>query len=150
MSDGTLPAGSTWQMNPIPGWAVVKNGRFSSPPKRWFDPPCHDPLSLHPPEHWLDQGLCSGEWHVTRPNFPRDLLLAPLYPLSSPAATLLRRPLAPISCLHPADRLTKVTTYDQLRVPEHLLPGEYVLGFRWDCESSAQVWQSCADITISA
>ena len=43
-----------------------------------------------------------------------------------------------------------VTTYDQLRIPEHLEAGEYVLGFRWDCESSAQVWQSCADITITA
>ena len=38
--------------------------------------------------------------------------------------------------------------YDYLTVPAHLTPGEYVLGLRWDCESSAQVWQSCADITI--
>jgi hypothetical protein len=38
--------------------------------------------------------------------------------------------------------------YDYLKVPAHLSPGEYVLGFRWDCESSAQVWQSCADITV--
>ena len=43
-----------------------------------------------------------------------------------------------------------ITMYDYLRVPEHLKPGEYVLGFRWDCESSAQVWQSCADVTITA
>lgn len=48
------------------------------------------------------------------------------------------------------DWITNVTLYDQLRVPEHLEPGEYVLGFRWDCESSAQVWQSCADVTITA
>ena len=46
--------------------------------------------------------------------------------------------------------ITKLTTYDQLRVPAHLPAGEYVLGFRWDCESSAQVWQSCADVTITA
>ena len=39
----------------------------------------------------------------------------------------------------PGEWLTQVTTYDALRVPEHLEPGEYVLGFRWDCESSAQV-----------
>ena len=43
-----------------------------------------------------------------------------------------------------------VTMYDYLRVPEHLEPGEYVLGFRWDCESSAQIWQSCADVQITA
>lgn len=45
--------------------------------------------------------------------------------------------------------LTNITMYDSLRVPAHLEAGEYVLGFRWDCESSAQVWQSCADITIT-
>ena len=45
--------------------------------------------------------------------------------------------------------LTSVTTYDYLKVPD-VPPGEYVLSFRWDCEASAQVWQSCADITIVA
>ena len=43
-----------------------------------------------------------------------------------------------------------ITMYDYLRVPEHLAPGDYVLGFRWDCETSAQVWQSCADVKITA
>lgn len=43
-----------------------------------------------------------------------------------------------------------ITMYDYLRVPEHLPAGEYVLGFRWDCETSAQIWQSCADVTITA
>ena len=37
----------------------------------------------------------------------------------------------------------------QLRVPDTLPPGEYVLGLRWGCETSAHVWQSCADISIS-
>lgn len=104
VSEGTLPAGSTWQMNPIPGYSLVENGQYVEEQKLWFDPPCYDPASLEP-KH-LGQGLCSGEW------------------------------------------LTKVTTYDKIRVPEHLVPGEYVLGFRWDCESSAQVWQSCSDVTI--
>ena len=98
VSEGTLPAGSTWQMNPIPGYVHIsdpKKGGWSCC-KRWFDPPCDDPQSLNPPQQ-LSQGLCSGEW------------------------------------------ITKVTTYDQLRIPEHLEPGEYVLGFRWDCEASAQM-----------
>lgn len=43
--------------------------------------------------------------------------------------------------------ITNITMYDYLIVPE-VPPGEYVLGFRWDCESSAQVWQACADVTI--
>jgi hypothetical protein len=37
---------------------------------------------------------------------------------------------------------------DDLRVPADLAPGEYVLGIRWDCEKSAQIWQNCADIEI--
>jgi len=46
--------------------------------------------------------------------------------------------------------ITNITLHDWLLVPEHLPPGDYVLGLRWDCETSAQVWQSCADITITA
>ena len=37
---------------------------------------------------------------------------------------------------------------DQLRVPATLAPGKYVLGIRWDCEKSAQVWTNCADIQV--
>lgn len=36
---------------------------------------------------------------------------------------------------------------DLVYVPQ-LPPGEYVVGFRWDCETSSQVWSTCADITI--
>lgn len=45
--------------------------------------------------------------------------------------------------------MTNITLYDRLRVPSHLPAGEYVLGFRWDCEASAQIWQQCADVTIA-
>merc|ERR1712000_576865 len=37
---------------------------------------------------------------------------------------------------------------DQLRVP-NLPDGKYVLQWRWDCIETAQVWSSCADITLS-
>ena len=37
---------------------------------------------------------------------------------------------------------------DTLQVPTGLAKGDYVLGFRWDCEKSAQVWAACADVTI--
>ena len=35
-----------------------------------------------------------------------------------------------------------------VEVPENLEPGEYVLSFRWDCQQSPQVWNSCANIQI--
>jgi hypothetical protein len=44
--------------------------------------------------------------------------------------------------------MNNITLYDYLEVPKDIPSGDYVLGLRWDCESSAQVWQSCADITI--
>jgi len=37
---------------------------------------------------------------------------------------------------------------DLVEVPEDLEPGEYVLSFRWDCQESPQVWNSCANIQI--
>jgi len=45
---------------------------------------------------------------------------------------------------------TTVNVMDQVRVPAHLPAGEYVLGWRWDCEQTAQIWAACADITIAA
>ena len=69
VSEGTLPKGSTWQMNPIPGYVIHSGGtkgggweycKKPGPECRWFDPPCYDPKSEHPDN--LGQGLCSGEW----------------------------------------------------------------------------------------
>jgi len=37
---------------------------------------------------------------------------------------------------------------DVVKVPADLAPGKYVLGWRWDCEATAQVWSNCADITL--
>lgn len=42
----------------------------------------------------------------------------------------------------------KYAVQDYIFVPENIVPGDYVLGWRWDCEQTTQVWSSCADITI--
>lgn len=39
---------------------------------------------------------------------------------------------------------------DRVVLPHDLSAGDYVLGFRWDCEESNQIWQSCSDITITS
>merc|ERR1740127_246464 len=39
------------------------------------------------------------------------------------------------------------TVMDEVNVPNQ--PGEYILGWRWDCEETDQVWASCADIVIT-
>ena len=38
---------------------------------------------------------------------------------------------------------------DMVLIPEHLAAGDYVLGWRWDCEETAQIWQNCADVIIN-
>jgi len=42
----------------------------------------------------------------------------------------------------------KTAIVDLVKVPE-LPAGEYVVGFRWDCETTSQVWSSCGDISIA-
>ena len=38
---------------------------------------------------------------------------------------------------------------DSIKVPSDLKPGKYILGWRYDCEATAQVWTNCADITLA-
>lgn len=40
------------------------------------------------------------------------------------------------------------TMVDKLRIPKSLKPGPYLMQWRWDAESSSQVWGNCADINI--
>jgi len=39
---------------------------------------------------------------------------------------------------------------DKVMIPKTIKPGKYVLGWRYDCEETAQVWQNCADVNIVA
>lgn len=47
-----------------------------------------------------------------------------------------------------AGQATGLQIIDYVRVPAGLASGDYVLGWRWDCEATAQVWSACADITV--
>lgn len=44
--------------------------------------------------------------------------------------------------------LINAVIVDHVLIPHDLPPGDYVVGFRWDCEETAQVWSSCADVSI--
>ena len=43
---------------------------------------------------------------------------------------------------------TSLEVVDRVLVPKGTAPGRYVLQWRWDCEESTQVWNSCSDIFI--
>jgi len=38
---------------------------------------------------------------------------------------------------------------DKLQIPTGLEAGDYVLSWRWDCEQTSQIWNTCADIEIT-
>jgi len=38
---------------------------------------------------------------------------------------------------------------DHIIIPEDVPAGDYVLGWRWDCEETAQIWSNCADVHIT-
>jgi len=46
------------------------------------------------------------------------------------------------------DTLFDFGIVDLVKVPKNLKPGKYVLSFRWDCEQTKQIWNSCADVTL--
>ena len=46
--------------------------------------------------------------------------------------------------------LPSLEIVDTLTIPAGTKPGKYVLNWRWDCEETAQVWQSCSDVEITA
>ena len=37
---------------------------------------------------------------------------------------------------------------NEVVVPADLPAGRYVLGFRWDCEGTSQIWASCSDVAL--
>ena len=46
--------------------------------------------------------------------------------------------------------LPNLEIVDRVQIPEDLAPGRYVMQWRWDCEESDQVWNSCSDVTVVA
>lgn len=58
------------------------------------------------------------------------------------------KPPPPGVCKCSGDWNDQVEIVDRVAIPEGLAPGKYVLGWRWDCEESTQVWTSCSDVTI--
>ena len=132
VSEGTYPAGSMWSMIPLPPTALGPRcipgpndtnatvNRCLPGETRTMAGPCK-PCPQTPGS---DCSRCDNNWDGT------------------PAFT------------PPCDGC-KGSTHthairDFVKVPTHLKPGKYVLGWRYDCEATAQVWSNCADVTLRA
>lgn len=128
-TQGTYPSGSMWAMNPLP----VRPSRPHSGEATRARP---SPLTV---------GVLAKQMSASA--------FSP--PCKSGAHPPVRAPMAlgkygdnPGRCA--GNWPTTVNIVDTLRVPADTVPGEYVLSWRWDCEGTAQVWNACSDITITA
>lgn len=133
--EGTVPAGSTWRRNPIPACKTMALGAFgfdcgsgagTRPDDYQFPPAIPDAMR---PGQWLGgfgAGGCYGEPYGMGCQQPPDFG-------------------------NRTDKLWEKTfqfnVVDKLIVP-NVPVGHYTLSFRWDCEQTAQIWATCADIEI--
>ena len=120
--------GIGWMRNPLPYRAdscdyVVPEGEHCA----WGRPRCGAPW-------FAADGACPTKCSKAYPNLPNHSYGADPTDFPDPVPQ------------HPP---TKYVIEDEVLVPPTLPPGDYVLGWRWDCEMTSQVWSNCADITLA-
>ena len=84
---------------------------------------------------------CGPPWYVADNACPTDCTRYPGLPHGGSDPAYFVNPLPQVDW-------HTFAVEDTVVVPTHIAPGPYVLGWRWDAESSSQIWASCADITI--
>ena len=127
LTEGTLPKGSSWKMNPVPGCCPGASDTSAGTCEK-AGVTCgsyeHTAMGHKCGDHQCghDSGL-----GVSKPAFawPTDDKSAP-----------------------PTGVAPKFAIVDKLQLPPNLKKGHWVLGWRWDCEETAQVWMACSDINI--
>lgn len=121
-TEGTHPLGSQWTRNPIPacnGFVGGADGTCEKSPQ--FEAPLTDVIGGHP-KFAPNPGLYGFGPGAYHPNTEHQAFWTERF---------------------------NFNVIDQVQVPADLPPGDYVLGYRWDCEQSPQIWQNCADVTLT-
>jgi len=121
VDQGTKPEGSTWAMNPMP--RIDFDDHSSGQPKGWHE--------------------------CTRAQGPGCRQFDPPCPWDEGWATVPGSFWGDVKGECSGDAID-VQIVDTVIIPKDITPGNYVLGWRWDCEETAQIWSNCADVTIIA
>jgi len=128
----TKGGGIGWRLNPFP------NVRSD---------PCDYNVTLHDgPDHHCDWMHCPG---CGAPLYAADESCPAVCSKNYPGTPDGRTPVLPFP--NPAPGLSPERDFaieDVVEVPSDIAAGKYVLGWRWDCEHSSQVWNSCGDLEI--
>ena len=131
--DVTAGGGLGWRLNPFPN--VRKD-------------PCDYNVTLHdgPGHHcgWMNCPGCVAPYYLADESCPD--ICSKHYPGTPDGRT----PTLPFPDPTGGIDIHEYAVEDTVSVPEDIPAGRYVLGWRWDCEETAQIWSNCADVTISA
>lgn len=139
-SEGTYPPGSTWAMLPIPEDGLGP---------RCLPGPNDNASTPFGCQPW--EGRDSGHYNPKYPNghVPGPCVRCPETPGSDCSrcdngGLNAKSPAFPPPIPHVQGAPIE-GVLDILKVPASLAPGDYVLGFRYDCEATAQVWSNCGE-----
>jgi len=153
VAEGTHPLGSQWARNPIPSCLYCDQSQCGSNlpnVSEWFQPDQSDGSWQVGGKAWWETEKCAQDCSGA------GMMQCP------PGMTQFREPLPGLSSylgpfLFDFQSKTPVTVgfegvpyniMDEVVIPTDLDAGDYLLSFRWDCEQSPQIWQSCADVKI--
>jgi hypothetical protein len=129
-TDITEGGGLGWRLNPFP------NVRSD---------PCDYNVTLHDgPGHHCSWMHCPG---CGPPTYSADESCPDVCDKHYPGTPDGRAPTLPFPNPTSAN-MHQFSVEDTVAVPKGIAAGEYVLSWRWDCEHSSQVWNTCADVTI--
>eukprot|EP00438_Fugacium_kawagutii_P024618 Skav207647 [mRNA] locus=scaffold2758:23314:24345:+ [translate_table: standard] len=140
--NGTHPEGSEWARNPIPSCLMFDQVQCEGLEQ-------DDYISCAQAASGYDVVVCPPNWVQFPEPFPGVSGHVPYW-----RSSLGRQVPQWINLMGgkqgnpPMSRGFSMSIMDLVKVPKDLPEGEYLLSWRWDCEQSAQVWQSCADILI--
>ena len=170
LSVGTYPAGSQWTRNPIPSCATG-----GKPVGHGFTDTCNETEYAEPIPGMHGFGYCNssitGAWcvrfhHDSRARAlslggvrcERGSHLASLSTLrlftfslsfSLPTPHSLTQPQLSTTRVAGCDTYHDYSIVDEVVIPKSLAAGDYLLSWRWDCEQTHQIWQNCADVSIT-
>lgn len=141
VSEGTMPAGSTWALMPMPPTllgpcCIPGTGPNITGPACVSGENCRGsvrgPCEACPGTPGSDCSRCDQVSSVQPGRYIRPGV--PPFP-------------APCNGCEGVD-WSGFSVRDVVKIPATLKPGKYIMGFRYDCEATAQVWSNCADITL--
>ncbi len=125
-SANTEPEGSTWTKNPIPACDLMDGGFYHN------DPRCEELGTQFPAPA---PGLAGFGLAAVGPSDLFDFTIFDKIQV--------------FHCMVPYSTHF-VLIFPDSQVPDDLEPGDYILSFRWDCEQTSQVWNTCANVKLVA